>query len=265
MQKLKPFKNLPPDVVRGLEYVLFDIDDTITTGGRLPADSFVALWNLHYAGLKLIPVTGRPAGWCDMIIRQWPVDAVIGENGAFCFYQKTGTYGVLTHPNARKGSKEALDAVKKACLDAVPDARVAKDQFARMYDLSIDFCEDEPQLDLEVAYKIRDICKSFGAKAKVSSIHVNTWFGDYDKLSMAERMFAEIFDDTDYNNKSIFFGDSPNDEPMFGFFKNSCAVANIMPFLDKLEQMPAYVADNESAAGFCEIVNLILAIKEDSK
>ena len=66
--------------VRG---VLLDIDDTLTTHGRLTVDAYAALERLRAAGKLVIPVTGRPAGWCDHIARMWPVDAVVGENGAF--------------------------------------------------------------------------------------------------------------------------------------------------------------------------------------
>jgi len=142
----------------------------------------------------------------------------------------------------------------------VPGCRVAKDQFARLYDLAIDFNEDEPRLGFEAAYRIQSVCESFGAEAKVSSIHVNTWFGKYDKLSMAKLMFEQIYRENCIKEKSLFFGDSPNDEPMFAFFSNSCAVANIMPFLDKLENKPTYISEKESGLGFAESVGHLLEL-----
>ena len=254
-----------------MRYVLFDIDDTITTEGRLTAEAYAALWALHERGLIVVPVTGRPAGWCDMIIRQWPVHAVIGENGAFAFYNRGGNvYAELTHPNVIEDAMQRLEPIRQACLTQVPGSRVARDQFARRYDLAVDFCEDEPKLGLDAAYKIRDICESFGAVAKVSSIHVNTWFGQYDKLSMAEMLFSTVFGEdltTDagraaFLHKSIFFGDSPNDAPMFGYFPNACAVANILPFIDKIESKPAYVTRHESGRGFAAaIVQIIEQLK----
>ncbi|MCL2603640.1 MAG: HAD-IIB family hydrolase [Defluviitaleaceae bacterium] len=254
------FKAFPPAVARKIKYILFDIDDTITTGGRLTCDAYRALWASRERGLTLIPVTGRPAGWCDMIIRQWPVDAVIGENGAFCFYRTDNGYAELTHPNVYEDARERLTAIRNAVLEKFPESRVAKDQFARRYDLAIDFCEDEPRFGLDAAYAIRDICEGFGAQAKVSSIHVNTWFGEYDKLSMAEMVFARIFREPDFLDTSVFFGDSPNDEPMFGFFPHSCAVANILPFLDKLHKKPAYVCDSESGLGFADSIDFLLSL-----
>jgi hypothetical protein len=254
------FKAFPAAKARRIKYILFDIDDTITTEGRLTRDAYRALWALHERGLTLIPVTGRPAGWCDMIIRQWPADAVIGENGAFCYYQTDNGYAKLTHPLVDENAQEKLAAIREACLKQVPGCRVAKDQFARRYDLAIDFNEDEPRLGLDAAYRIRDICEGFGALAKVSSIHVNTWFGRYDKLSMAEMVFEQIFKEADIKGTSLFFGDSPNDEPMFGFFPNSCAVANIIPFWDRLNKKPAYISEKESGAGFADSVDFFLSL-----
>ena len=71
--------------LRKIRFVLTDIDDTLTENGRLPAKSYQALESLQQSGLKVIPITGRPAGWCDHIARMWPVDGVVGENGAFYF------------------------------------------------------------------------------------------------------------------------------------------------------------------------------------
>jgi len=263
---MRKFDELPKETARGLRYVLFDIDDTITTEGRLTAEAYAALWTLHERGLVVVPVTGRPAGWCDMIIRQWPVNAVIGENGAFAFYNRgNNVYAELTHPNVVENAMQRLTPIRDACLAQIPGCRVARDQFARRYDLAIDFCEDEPKLGLDAAYAIRDVCESFDAVAKVSSIHVNTWFGKYDKLSMAEMLFSTLYGEDlttptgrdKFLRTSIFFGDSPNDAPMFGYFPNACAVANILPFIDKIEHKPAYVTEFESGRGFARAIKQI--------
>ena len=243
-----------------IKYILHDIDDTITTNGKLTKNAYSALWDLHDAGYKVIPVTGRPAGWCDMIIRQWPVDAVVSENGAFVYYFENNKLKTFKHPLATDDAADKLNEIKKAVLKEIPDARISKDQFARIYDLAIDFNEDPPYLGFEVADKIKKICESFGAIAKVSSIHVNTWFGDYNKLDMTKLFFKNILHEDDFNEKCIFFGDSPNDAPMLEFFKNSCAVANIKPFLGDLKQLPAYITQNSGGEGFYEGVNTILKL-----
>src|SRR5476649_1903813 len=80
---MKPLLDCPKTTLAAIKGVLTDIDETVSTDGQLTAEAYGALAALKQAGLLVIPVTGRPAGWCDMIARFWPVDAVVGENGAF--------------------------------------------------------------------------------------------------------------------------------------------------------------------------------------
>jgi len=259
---MKPFAQFTREQAGAIRYLLCDIDDTITHAGKLPAESYAALWKLQQAGIKVIPVTGRPAGWCDLIVRQWPVEAVVGENGAFVFYMRDGHRHTFTHPGTVSDPAARLQAVREEVLRRVPGSRVAGDQFARIYDLAIDFNEDPPYLGLEAAEQIRSICVSMGAEAKISSIHVNTWFGKYDKLSMTQLFFKEVLGEEALRDHAIFFGDSPNDEPMFSFFgENSCGVGNVRAFADRMTYLPGYVTERESAAGFAEAVDHILKMR----
>lgn len=260
---MKPFSSIPPANRDRIHYVLCDIDDTLTTDGKLTAQAYSALWRLYEAGYGVIPVTGRPAGWCDMIIRQWPVRAVVGENGAFVYYNQGDKIKTFTHPSvAGTEVKKRLQEIQEAVLKGVPSCRISRDQFSRIYDLAIDFNEDPPYLGLDAAEKIKDICQSMGAVAKISSIHVNTWFGDYNKLDMTLLFFREVLGEDDLQERVIFFGDSPNDEPMFGYFRNSCGVANVRDFSDKMQHPPAYVTTERSGMGFVEAVNHLLEGKK---
>lgn len=262
---MRPIEELSAERISKLNYILCDIDDTITTDGKLLAQSYSALWKLHDAGLHVIPVTGRPAGWCDLIVREWPVKAVVGENGAFVSYFESGHLKTFTHPSVCGAqAQKKLEAVKKACLEGVPGCRVAKDQFARKYDLAIDFNEDPPFLGFEAAEKIKEICLSMGAEAKVSSIHVNAWFGHYDKLMMTRLFMKEILQEENITETCMFFGDSPNDEPMFSYFPNSCAVSNILPFIEKIEHLPAFVTSLPGGKGFAQAIDSLLSRREQS-
>lgn len=257
---MKPIKEFDTNRVSKLKYILCDIDDTITTKGKLPAESYTAMWKLYDAGYHVIPVTGRPAGWCDLIIREWPVRAVVGENGALAYYFEDKRLKIFTHPSVSGAKAKAkLSTVKDACLKGVPGCRVAKDHFSRIYDLAIDFNEDPPYLGFEAAEKIKDICTSMGAHAKVSSIHVNAWFGDYNKLKTTKLLLNDVFKEKGIKQKCIFFGDSPNDEPMFSYFPNSCAVANILPFAGSIQKPPMFVTALEGGRGFAEAIDHILS------
>jgi HAD superfamily hydrolase (TIGR01484 family) len=254
----------------GIRFVLMDIDDTLTREGKLPAASYSALWALKEAGLRVIPVTGRPAGWCDLIAREWPVDGVVGENGALAFWEEgRGADGGRPsrpflkqefHPAAIKNDHPVLERVKQRALAEVPELRVARDQFARLFDLALDFAEEEPVLSLDEAEKVRRIAEAEGAMAKVSSIHVNVWMGRYDKLSMAERFLSRNFgwQSGAGDRELVFVGDSPNDEPMFARFPLACAVANIRRYTGLIKHEPAFAASRECGEGFAEIARVIL-------
>jgi hypothetical protein len=259
---MKPIAQMPAAVATRVRALFTDIDGTLTTDGRLTAEAYTALWRLHDAGIQVVPVTGRPAGWCDLIAREWPVAGVVGENGALAFYEVGGELRRVFHDGAAsEASRARLEAVRDAILAQVPGSRVAKDQPYRMFDLAIDYCEEPPDLGLAGADSIRAVFERFGAHAKVSNIHVNGWFGDYDKLSMVTRFAREVLGaDLDADREAfIFCGDSPNDEPMFEFFPNSIAVANIVDFVDSIAHRPAYVTRGAEGTGFAELARLILA------
>ncbi|WP_413585063.1 HAD family hydrolase [Bdellovibrio sp. HCB274] len=248
-----------------VQFLLTDIDDTLTDEGLLGTEAYEAMWALHNAGIKVIPVTGRPAGWCEMIARVWPVSGIIGENGGFYFryHGKKMQRHFFFDEQTQKQNREKLNQLEKEILQKVPGCDLASDQFCRLMDLAIDFCEDVPALPKSEVQKIVDIFKSHGAQAKVSSIHVNGWFGSYDKLSMSLKFLANEFGVSADEAKKVcaFSGDSPNDEPMFQYFQNSFAVANIQNFVDQIKHQPTYVANQRGGIGFTEIASAILKYK----
>ena len=259
-----PIKDIPESLCKNLEYVFTDIDDTITTDGLLPATTFEAIWKLHDMGIKIIPVTGRPAGWCDHIARMWPVAGVVGENGAFYFSynpeKKKVVRKYLQSNEERKKGREKLNRIRERVLKEVPNAGIASDQDFRIADLAIDFCEDVEPLSEEEIDKICSILDEEKAVYKISSIHINCWFGDYDKLTCF-RMFLKDFTGKDLEevqDKILFSGDSQNDEPMFKALKHTIAVANIRKFLPIMKHHPTYVTDKNDAAGFYEAVQHII-------
>lgn len=261
MQALAAFTAAARCAIRG---VLCDIDDTLTSDGRLTAPAYAALERLHAAGLIVVPITGRPAGWCDHIARMWPVDAVVGENGAFYFRYdqaaRTMRRQFIDTHDVRAQHRAALKDIAGEILSAVPGAAIAADQQYRETDLAIDFCEDVPRLPDAAINRIVTIMQNRGLTAKVSSIHVNGWFGRYDKLTMTRRLFTECFaTDLDAARAHyVFAGDSPNDAPMFGYFPHAVGVANVRAFAGRLAHEPAYVTAGAAGAGFVELVDYLL-------
>ena len=261
---MKPIEEFPRAVKKSIRYVLSDIDDTLTLNGRLPAAVFTAMERLKQADISTIPITGRPAGWCDHIARMWPVAGLVGENGAFYFRyddrRRKMKRRYFKSAEERDADRHKLEKLRIEILKKIPGCRVSADQAYREADLAIDYCEDIPPLPMKDVEQIVRLFEAAGARAKISSIHVNGWFGEYDKLTMTRMMFEEVFE-VDLEKaveKVIFIGDSPNDVPMFKFFPHSVGVANILQFRDKIAYKPAWVTQKKGGYGFAEMVDQLL-------
>ena len=261
---MKPLAAMPSAVAKNIRGVFCDIDDTLSSEGKLTARAYAVLERLHAAGKLVVTITGRPAGWCDHIARMWPVDAVVGENGAFYFYydgaRKKLAQRFLFDAQTRAANRDKLAAVRARILREVPGCALASDQLYRESDLAIDFCEDVPRLPFAEVDRIVEIMRAAGMTAKISSIHVNGWFGDYDKLGMTRLLMQERYGVDLERDQShyLFVGDSPNDAPMFKFFANSVGVANVVDFGARIGEAPAYVTVARSGDGFVEAAALIL-------
>jgi HAD superfamily hydrolase (TIGR01484 family) len=261
----RPVEELPADLCRRLAFLFTDIDDTLTRGGMLPAASYTALWDLHDAGIRVVPVTGRPAGWCDHIARMWPVDGVVGENGAF-FYRYDRTRRRMARSHTRPPATIAADharlaAIAERVLREVPGTAIAADQAFRISDFAIDFREDVPPLTGTSVDAIARILQDEGVTYKLSSIHVNFWAGDFDKMSCARRFIEDVTGApfAEFSDRLLFIGDSPNDEPLFAGFSHAIAVANIREHLPRIAHLPGWITKADAADGFVEAARIVLA------
>lgn len=256
-----------------MRFFLFDIDDTLSHEGLIPAASYWALWELHRAGIALVAVTGRPAGWCDHIARMWPVAGVVGENGAFYFaYDRKARQMNRVHlqdEDTRRGGTERLEELKRRVVEEVPGSAIAADQAFRLSDVAVDFREDVEPLGSEEVRRIGELASELGLTHRVSSIHVNCWYGSYSKIDCARRLLSDLFafamtpgSGGRYEGPGVcYIGDSPNDEPLFAGVGDSIGVANIRGFLEQMEHVPRYLTLGESSNGFVEAADTILRLR----
>ena len=178
---MKNLSTMSSSQLKDIKFILTDIDDTLTSDGILKSNAYEAMERLSNNGYKVIPVTGRCAGWCDHIARMWPVDGVVGENGAFFFSydhveKKMNNFYSQTE-DERRENFIVLNQIKNTILESVPGTAEASDQQYRITDLAIDFAEDVPKLPQDKIDEIVQIAEQKGAVAKISSIHVNCWIG----------------------------------------------------------------------------------------
>jgi len=249
---MKQLSTFGHDARQAICGVFLDIDDTLTTDGQLTAAAYTAMERLRAAGLFVVPITGRPAGWCDHIARMWPVDGVVGENGAFYFRydrdQRRMERCYVDDDATRASNRDRLAALGRHIIEQVPGCAISADQQYREADLAIDFCEDVAALPPSSIDRIVALFEEAGAMAKVSSIHVNGWFGTYDKLTMSKTFSANCLgiDLDEAKDSFVFVGDSPNDAPMFDYFPHAVGVANVRDFEAQLTAAPAYITEGRN-------------------
>ena len=253
---MKPLQELDTS---GVRVVLFDVDDTLTTQGKLTAEAYGALETLQRAGLRTVAVSGRAAGFCDYAARMWPVDAVIGENGGFCYRFADGEMHreYRESPEVRAHNRKRFGAIAQAIVAAVPGCILASDEHYRETDFAIDYAEEVPALPFEAAEWIAELMRREGLRTAISSIHVHGWFGNYDKLITSRDLLARHLRMDDVQS-ALYIGDSPNDAPMFGFFPKSVGVANVRRYAGRMPAEPKYVTHASYGAGFAELVSHIL-------
>ena len=79
----------PVTELRGPVRALFtDVDGTMTTGERIESSTYEAVEKLAAAGIPVVMVTGRPAGWGQAFMKMLPVLAVVTENGGVTFVRE---------------------------------------------------------------------------------------------------------------------------------------------------------------------------------
>jgi HAD superfamily hydrolase (TIGR01484 family) len=263
---MQPLAAWPALARAGIAGVLTDIDDTLTTEGAITPDALQALAALAQAGLHVVPITGRPVGWSEPFALQWPVDAIVAENGAVALTRNAdGTLRKLyTQTAAERAPNFArMQQVAQRIVREVPGATLSRDSGGRETDIAIDHSEFT-HLPQDAIDRVVRLMRAEGMNATVSSIHVNGWYGAHDKLAGARWIVRELFgrDLEQELERWVYVGDSTNDVLMFQHFPHSVGVANIRRFEDQLAFKPRYVTRGERGAGFVEVATSLLAARQ---
>jgi HAD superfamily hydrolase (TIGR01484 family) len=244
--------------------VLFDLDDTFLDDGALTEIAYTALFRLSRAGLKLVAVTGRPAGWGEVMARQWPVHAVVTENGAVAL-QREGN-GVSRWERADEATRRARRIRIAGAFDELrkrfPEVRMSSDSHARTSDLALDIGESQ-RVPADVVAAIEAAARELGMRTFVSSVHLHLTLDPFDKASGTVAFLGDRFGDdaTSARYRYAYIGDSANDAACFFAFATSFGVANVAPSLPRLSVTPRYVAASSKGAGFAEICSRILELR----
>lgn len=271
---------------RNLVGVFTDIDDTLTTDGAITPDALQALADLKAAGLFVIPITGRPIGWCEPFLAgthaaPWPADAMVAENGGVAIVPSrtdnlskiglqpaSGLREQLSKPyqkiypldaTARAHNTARMAQVAAQVLAEVPGVELTRDGGGRETDLAFDYAE-HAQLAPAKVQQVLDVLHRAGMHTTVSSIHIHGCFGNFNKWTGACWIAQALLgrDLPTELDRWVFVGDSGNDQAMFEHFTHSVGVANIARFADRLTHLPTYVTEGARGAGFAQVARAIL-------
>jgi hydroxymethylpyrimidine pyrophosphatase-like HAD family hydrolase len=253
---------LPPEAVRSLLGVCFDVDDTVTTHGTLDPEAYAALFALRESGLKLMAVTGRPLGFAEIIARTWPVDAAVGENGAG-FLARVGKelrIGYWDPVDVRVDQQAQLGRIRQRVARELPHVHVSSDGWARRCDLAFDVGEyaSHPRATIDA---LLSIMADEGAHTSVSSIHAHAQLGDHDKARGIALAARELWGIPEVDHAFLFVGDSGNDAAAFSHFTLTVGVANVRNHLDRLPKPPGYVTAASFGAGFAELARELVRLR----
>jgi HAD superfamily hydrolase (TIGR01484 family) len=277
----------PLEARRRITGIFTDIDDTLTHVGHIAPEALRALGDLKAAGLTVIPITGRPIGWCEPFMAGshgavWPVDAMVAENGAVAFLPDSAravTQQISLEPSSNMGralskiyqqgavvratNRQRMATIAAQVCAEVPGMALSRDSAGRETDLAFDYAEFA-QHSPETVQRVLALLQSHGMQTTVSSIHIHGCFGDFNKWTgacwivralLGRDLRAEL-------DRWVFVGDSGNDQVMFEHFTHSIGVANIARFAPQLRHLPGYVTPSERGAGFAEIARAILSARE---
>ncbi|MEZ9265284.1 HAD-IIB family hydrolase [Vibrio splendidus] len=247
-----------------INWVLTDVDDTLTWQGSLPPETLIALQKLRDNGIKVVAVTGACAGWCDHIAQLWPVDAVLGENGAFLLEKQDGALQLSSETpleQVRKNQAKLKQEVE-AILLSYPDLSLTLDQSYRLCEVAIDIGQNRKPVDPETVQAVLERIHALGAHATASSIHINAWYGEHSKKNAVHRFLTNKgLSLEQIHNQACYVGDSMNDQQMFESLPLTVGVANIKHYWDKLDHHPSKVMSQPGGYGFAEVVDALLAVK----
>jgi hypothetical protein len=261
---LTPWSQVRPEQLAGVQGVLTDIDDTLTRDGAIEPAALAALQQLADAGLPVIAITGRPAGWSEPFALRWPVAAIVAENGAVML----GRQGPQSEPvlrqdfvqdeATRQANRVRLQACARDILAQVPGARLAQDSAGRLTDIAIDHSEFThlPAAGIDA---VLQGMRHHGLTATVSSIHINGWLGEHNKWTGAAWAVSLALGRPFEPAQWLYVGDSTNDQLMFERMPLSVGVANIARFLPQMHSLPGFVTQAERGQGFAEVVQRLLA------
>jgi HAD superfamily hydrolase (TIGR01484 family) len=241
-----------------IRLIASDVDGTLTHNGKFSSDFISTLLNLQSAGIKVLLVTGRSAGWVSALVNYLPIEGAIAENGGI-FLKPNGTQDLLSSVPNLSRHRILLENTFHHIKQKFPNLHPSTDNQFRITDWTFDV-DDLSADDIQA---ISTQCDLMGWSFTYSNVQCHIKPLHQDKATGLDTVLKNHFPEINLQ-QVLTVGDSPNDEAMFDadLFPISVGVANIRHYQDKMMHLPKYVTQASEFAGFQELAQLLLAQKK---
>ena len=243
------------DLFKNCSLVATDMDGTLTQLGKFTPALLQALEDLAAAGIEVLIVTGRSAGWVSGLVTYLPVAGAIAENGGIFYLNQSKPGVALTRILDIAAHRQQLAATFAKLQSEFPKIRESTDNRFRITDWTFDV----QGLDPAQLQRLGFLCQQLGWSFTYSNVQCHIKPLRQDKAAGLLQVLREFF--PQYTPEQILtVGDSPNDETLFdpSYFPVSVGVANVLDYVSQLTHQPAYVTTSAEGEGFCELARYLL-------
>ncbi|ERT05337.1 HAD hydrolase, IIB family protein [Lyngbya aestuarii BL J] len=249
---LKPLSTVT--LPSNLRLIASDVDGTLTEGGKFSPKLITAIESLTQAGIEVILITGRSAGWVQALNNYLPVSGAIAENGGLFYGSKNDSPELLVSVSDLSEHRQQLAEVFKRLKYQFPDLKESTDNRFRLTDWTFDVGGLSPSQLQTLA----EMCHEQDWGFTYSTVQCHIKPQTQDKATGLLKVLSQYFPKLSTEN-ILTVGDSPNDESLFNpeKFPYSVGVANILHYTEYLNYKPTYVTIAEEVNGFCELAELL--------
>ncbi|ELS31557.1 MULTISPECIES: HAD family hydrolase [Pseudanabaena] len=246
--------NLNQADLSDIRLIASDVDGTLTQDGKFSSDFISTLLDLQSAGIKVLLVTGRSAGWVSALVNYLPVAGAIAENGGL-FLQPNGQQDLLSSVPNLSRHRILLENTFHHIKQLFPHLYPSADNQFRITDWTFDVND----LSTDDIQAISSQCQQMGWSFTYSNVQCHIKPPHQDKATGLEMVLKTHFPEIN-SQQVLTVGDSPNDEAMFDptKFPISVGVANVRHYQDKMLYLPKYFTQAPEFAGFQELAMLLL-------
>jgi HAD superfamily hydrolase (TIGR01484 family) len=236
--------------------VATDMDGTLTIAHKFSALLLEGLEALAAAGIPVVIVTGRSAGWVSGVVSYLPIAGAIAENGGIFYRSQPETAQVLVEIADLAAHRHELAAMFQQLQAKFPQIRETADNQFRLTDWTFDV-HGLTVTDLQT---MQQLCQAAGWGFTYSTVQCHIKRVEQEKARGVLQVMAQQFPDVT-PAQVLTLGDSLNDESLFdaGRFPLSVGVANVREYCDRLQHQPQYITTQAEGKGFAELVQQILS------